>query len=181
MFHSILRLLLRRINSLIFRIIVLCKGGFIPLNCTIDIISLRSISVGHGFRLGINSRISVSHGAKLLLGSYVTTGHNFTLYCTLRVSIGDHCRIAHGVTIVDSKYLNPLASPRLYNQTESQPIIINSNTLIYTGAIVLLGVTIPHNSTVASYAIVHSGLDLKLPGLILGSRSQDEFRPYISS
>ena len=92
----------------------------------------------------------------------------------------DNCRLAHNVTISDSKYLDPLEDPRRYLSTVSLPIVIHKNTLVYAGAIILLNVTIPENSTVAAYSVVTSGINLTQPGTIFGSTPTCTFKPYRS-
>lgn len=178
MFFKLIRFFNRRLNSFIFRLYVLSNGGFIPFNTTLDFSSLRSVTVGRSLRMGAHSRLSVEIGGHLSLGSYITTGHNFTLYCKSSVTIMDNCRFAHNTTITDSKYIDQLSDPRSYDNQVSLPIHINKNTLVYTGAIILLGSTVPPNSTVAAYAVVNSSFKCVQPCIIFGSGPASGFKIY---
>jgi len=175
--NKLIPFLIRRYYSFVLRLRILLKAGYIPFSTTIDVYTLDCISFGRSVRIGAFSRITVDPGATLHIGSHVTTGRQLTLYCKESVYIGDNCRFAHSVTISDAKYKESTQDPRSYSCSLSAPITINSNCLIYTGAIILMGARIPAGSTVVAYALVTKSIDPDQPSIIYGSPRLTGFRP----
>ena len=53
MLYKISAFVVRRFNAFFLRLIVLSRGGFIPLNCIIDVPSLSNIYIGRNVRIGL--------------------------------------------------------------------------------------------------------------------------------
>lgn len=108
-------------------------------------------------RLGRDSLISggvivVGAGAVLDIGSQVYIGHFCNIRVQKRVAIGDQCKIAQFVSIVDHDY--DFRSIDWTHQFQVNEIAVGAQTMIGAGAVLLRGVTIAPRSIVPANLVL---------------------------
>lgn len=91
-------------------------------------------------------------GDEIHLGKNVFINQNCTLYDLGGLDIGDDVMIAPNVNIITAGH--PLAPSRRRTATIGDPITIERNVWIATGATIIGGVTIGENSVVAAGSVV---------------------------
>ncbi|MES2294524.1 MAG: hypothetical protein V4527_14570 [Pseudomonadota bacterium] len=108
-------------------------------------------------RLGKGSLVSggvvvIGPGAVLDIGDQVYIGHFCNIRVQERVTIGDGCKIAQFVSIVDHDY--DFRSSDWAHQFRVNEVVVGTQTMIGTGAILLRGVTIAPNSIVPANLVL---------------------------
>jgi len=97
---------------------------------------------------------------RLEIGNNSGVGHNCTFSVGKRITIGNNCRIAINVNMLDSPGHPMDPERRLASEAPDidsvRPITIGNNVWIGTGAVILPGVTIGDNSVISVGAIVMS-------------------------
>lgn len=107
----------------------------------------RNLSIAHG--------VVIRYPENLAVGSNVFLNRNTVVNARANITIGDDCIIGNGVVIDSGQhmYADP-AVPQRAQGMDNRPIVIGEDCIIYTGAIVLRGVTIGRGAIVAAGAIV---------------------------
>jgi acetyltransferase-like isoleucine patch superfamily enzyme len=108
--------------------------------------------------VGINkpSSIAVGDNAKLVIGN--NSGFSgVSIYCSLKIKIGNYCNIGGNVSIWDwdfhpMDYLDRRNSE--IRKIKSEPITINDDVFIGANSIILKGVTIGKNSIIGAGSVV---------------------------
>ena len=113
------------------------------LRCSGNIIFGKNVYIAPG---GI---IDVQHGACLIIGPNTYIGE----YCNIRVdktiTIGENCKIAQFVTIVDADYI--FAGKYIDHKSRNiSPVSIGNNVFIGVGSSILRGSYIANNSIIPS-------------------------------
>jgi acetyltransferase-like isoleucine patch superfamily enzyme len=140
----ITRWYLRKVNSM---------GKLLFTNKKPDIQNQGHISIGNLTRIWSNvnqCRLSVKKGGKLMIGSGCRI-NGPVIAVTNHVSIGNRCRIAPQVYIMDGDFHT--VEDRLA-EGESKPIIIEDDAWVATRSMVLKGVTIGKGAVVAAGSVV---------------------------
>jgi acetyltransferase-like isoleucine patch superfamily enzyme len=114
----------------------------------------------------LDGKISLSFAARfserpvLRIGSHTGINHGVSITVAKRVTIGEHCRIAPGVTIFDSPGhpTDPVArkAGKPPRDEDVRPVAIGDNVWIGRGATICPGVTIGEGSIVSLGAVVMS-------------------------
>ncbi|MCD9024062.1 DapH/DapD/GlmU-related protein [Cohnella silvisoli] len=96
------------------------------------------------------SSITVNKGAKLWVGDNVFFNYGLDIGCTKSIRIGSNSIIGPMVNMIDTNF-HPVD---IEDRSQSKDIVISDNVWIGRGAVILPGVTIGHNSVIASGSIV---------------------------
>ena len=94
-------------------------------------------------------RLEIGPKATLLIGNGTYLNRNTLIVCEDRVEIGENCRIAWDVNIMDSD-LHPIDETPIVNK----PVRIEDNVWIGCRSIILKGVTIGNGAVVAAGSVV---------------------------
>lgn len=111
------------------------------------------------FKLGKASSISrgaiviVSQGAELNIKPQTYIGEYSNIRCSYKIEIGENCKIAQFVTIVDSDY-NFKTKPLNFNSINKKEVIIGNDVFIGTGAVILRGVIVNNNSIISPNQVI---------------------------
>lgn len=99
-------------------------------------------------RLFYGADILLFSGAKMKIGDGSYINCNCNIRCKESITIGEHCAISHGFTVMDSDFhkLNGIKSIK--------PVVIGNNVWIGTRVTVLKGVTIGDGAVIAAGAVV---------------------------
>lgn len=142
---------------------------------------LRNIHLAAPGLVGARPSIRASNGGSVTIGSKLVTGDDVRLtsngvlsigddvffnsrsrvVCHERVTIGDHLRIAEGVSILDHEHGTVMRSGRLRisdDHFETAPITIGSGVVLGDKVTVLKGVTIGDNVIVGANSVVSRDL-----------------------
>jgi acetyltransferase-like isoleucine patch superfamily enzyme len=160
-------------------LILLARGQYYKLKYTVG-----NKNVQIGKRLKVRAKLSIKGPGKVIIGDDVYidgTSHAVTPWtnnkeaeiiignnvfvngarfgCSKRIEVGHHCILAD-CRILDTDFhsTNPLKrnDPEFI---ESAPIKIGNNVWIALGGVILKGVTIGDNSTVAAQSVVHNNVE----------------------
>lgn len=145
------------------------RGGvIIGQNCAIGRRKSGRI-IGHFYptKIYINDRT-----ANIIIGNNVNLNGAYIASRQL-VSIGDNCRIAAGVVIIDYNGHIVNSINRTIGQDSPQSIIIGNNVWIATNSIILKGTHIGDNCVVAAGSIVKGNFECNSiiqgnPGVVVG-------------
>lgn len=118
------------------------------------------IGVGAGCEVRDGTTLKVSSSAaKLAIGDQVKIGRGVAVHCHETVLISDLVTLADRVTLVDSLHdVDGSDTWTMDAALRTEPIRIERNVIIYTGAVIVLGTTIGSNSVVAANALVQAGI-----------------------
>lgn len=135
---------LRRVNK---------KGKIIFTNRKPDIQNSGHISIGNLTRIWSNvstCRLSVKKGGELIIGEGCRI-NGPVIAVTNKVIIGDRCRIAPQVYIMDGDFH---AVGNILENGKSNPVIIEDDAWVATRAMILKGVRIGKGAVVAAGSVV---------------------------
>jgi acetyltransferase-like isoleucine patch superfamily enzyme len=117
--------------------------------------------VFHG-KVSITFAARYTASPRLTIGDHSRVGHDNTMTVGRAITIGRYCRLASRVMIADSSGhpLDPEArqAGQAAPVEKVQPVTIEDNVWLCTGAIVLPGVTIGEGSVVAAGAVVRQSV-----------------------
>jgi acetyltransferase-like isoleucine patch superfamily enzyme len=114
-----------------------------------------------GATLELGPRVEIRRGTVLnLSGRFACAGGNIISYenvihCAESIELDAYASTNEYVSLIDSTHHHDGPHPFFYENVSSAPISIGRNTWICNKSSVLLGVTIGHNSVVASHAVVN--------------------------
>ena len=94
-------------------------------------------------------RLEIGPRATLLIGNGTYLNRNTLVVCEDRVEIGENCKIAWDVIIMDSD-LHPIDETPIVNK----PVYIEDNVWIGCRSIILKGVTIGYGAVIAAGSVV---------------------------
>jgi len=140
-------------------------GMEIGINSTIGKIyvpSPNSVKIGHnceirkGSSFWVQSPFNTQNG--IVVGDNTFLGEKIEFNCCGQIIIGNNCLIASNVIFVDSKHTF-FRSENIQDQPiDIQPIIVNDDVWIGSGAILLKGVTIGKGAIVGANSLVNKNI-----------------------
>jgi acetyltransferase-like isoleucine patch superfamily enzyme len=121
-------------------------------------LDLRGGSIRIGDRCLIHANAVLKSDGELILGDEVRVSFGTCLHCNERIELRDFAGLAECVTLVDSDHLaDGSDTPFMSQPIESEPILIDTNTFVARGAVVMRGARIGKNSVVAANSVVTRG------------------------
>lgn len=158
------------------RIATTCKGGSIKIgnNCIIGRSKSSSI-IGHFFPTKI---VVKEDDAKVTIGNN-TNLNGVYIASRKSVEIGNNCRIAAGVTILDHNGHLVNSCNRTYGQDNPKSVIIGNNVWLGTNCIVLKDTVIGDNCVVSCGSIIKGVFEPNSiiqgnPGVVVGNLPLNE-------
>ncbi len=147
-----------------------------PLTCRIKASLMRWRGARVGQSLKIWRDVWIDHFRSLSIGSDVTIGKGTIMLCIGEVQIGDRVMIGHGAQIISAGHRIPRRSELMrFSGLDAAPIVIEDDSWIGGGAIVLQGVTVGYGAVVAAGAVVTKDVEPYaivggVPAVQIGSR-----------
>lgn len=131
------------------------------INGTGDIVLKDNVRISGKIGVAFNSKIFSSRS--LVIGSNTFVGHNCSFSIAQKISIGQHCYLAGGVSIMDNDghpldYLDRRNNCTV-NKNAVKSVLIGNDVWIGKGATILKGVTIGDRAIIGSGAIVVKDID----------------------
>ena len=132
-----------------------------PVSCSVkrSLLRFRGATVGRSVKIWRG--VWVDDYRRLQIGDNVTLGRSVMLVCGGTVIIGENCMVGHGAQIISGGHRIPPLSSResmRFSGSEEAPIVVERDSWIGAGAIVLPGVTIGQGAVVAAGAVVAKDL-----------------------
>ncbi len=134
--------------------------------------------------ISIGNQVVVKEGAKIcpcnerssvFIGDRTTIGYHTFIFASENIKIGNDCLIAPFVYIVDSDHGINREIPINQQPNQTDPIIIEDDVWIASGAKILKGVTIHQGAVIAAGAIVNQDVPAYsivggMPAKVIGER-----------
>jgi acetyltransferase-like isoleucine patch superfamily enzyme len=138
----------------------IAKGGLLTVGIKYNGPSRAWIEVKRGGTFRVEGRahlmrgtsVEIAHDAILSIGDDTFLNENTKIVCNTRISIGNHCAISWGNTIIDSDMHYLIKSN--VKQEKMSPVRIGNHVWTGMNVTVLKGVTIGDHSVVAAGSIV---------------------------
>ena len=143
------------VSTGLLRNVALSPPGLVGAHPSIRVTGGGSITVGARLVTGDDVRLA-SNGV-LRIGDDVFFNNRSRVVCHERITIGDHLRIAEGVSILDHEHGTQMRNGRLEisdDHFETAPITIGSGVVLGDKVTVLKGVTIGDNVIVGANSVV---------------------------
>lgn len=135
--------------------ITIGAGSKIAIGCKLNIGRGASLTIGSHSYIGTDSKIIVHNNAELSIGNNCYISFGSVISSNSYVHIGDNCSIAHYVTIIDTNKVFSDINTLIKSQGAiSNPIFIDEDNWIATGAVVLAGVSVGRHCVIAANAVV---------------------------
>lgn len=129
----------------------------------------KNIVIGDNVTLGRNVVFEIENEGKLVLGNNVLLADNILLSTTSEIRIGDWSAIAENVSIRGSFHEMKKDQPYRLQGNVSEPIILEEDTGIGAGSVVLMGVTVPKGAFIGSNSTVVKNIELVPYGIYGGN------------
>jgi acetyltransferase-like isoleucine patch superfamily enzyme len=120
-------------------VVFMFKGGTIELG--------RGVEIRRGTTLNVSGRFSCA-------GGNVISYYNL-IHCASSITLDIYASTNEYVSIIDSTHHHDGPNEFFYENVSAAPIAIGRNSWICNKSSVLMGVTVGHNSVVASHAVVN--------------------------
>jgi acetyltransferase-like isoleucine patch superfamily enzyme len=121
-------------------------------------IELRGGSIHVGERCMVHDHAVLQSDGELVLGEDVRVSYGSCLHCSERIELGAHSTLAANVTIADCSHTaDGTDAPTMTTPLVKDPVLIEQNVWITSGAVVLMGTRIGRNSVVAANSLVRGG------------------------
>jgi len=163
-----------------------CKGRFLKIylvlhGCKVGkglkcvgfpkmwIIPKRNIVIGNNVTLGKNVIFEIGHEGKLILGNNILLAHNILFSTITEIRLEDWSGIAENVSVRGSFHQLKRGGPYQLQESVSAPIILEEDTGIGAGCVVLMGVTIPKGVFIGSNSTVVKNVELIPYGIYGGN------------
>jgi acetyltransferase-like isoleucine patch superfamily enzyme len=130
---------------------------------------LRSGRISIGSDCDIRDGVWLKSDGELLLGDHIPIAQYSAIHCTERIEFADYVGLAERVTVLDSDHGFDGSDVYFREQTTYvEPTIVERNTFIAAGAVVLRGSRIGANCLIAANAVVRGG-DYESGSLLAGA------------
>lgn len=129
----------------------------------------KNIEIGNNVTLGRMVTFEISESGKLTLGNNVLLADNILLSTISEIKIGDWSAIAENVSIRGSFHEMKKNEKYRLQGNISQPIILEEDTGVGAGCIILMGVTIPKGVFIGSNSTVVKSVKLAPYGIYGGT------------
>ncbi|MDT8411276.1 MAG: acyltransferase [Vicingaceae bacterium] len=149
-----------------------CKVGK-KLKClqfpTFRAIPKKNITIGNNVTIGKNVAFEIDNEGKLIFEDNVLIADNILLSTLTSIRLGKWSAIAENVSIRGSFHEMKKDQPYRLQGNISEPIIIEEDTGIGAGCVVLMGVTIPKGAFIGSNSLVTKNDELEEYGIYGGN------------
>lgn len=112
------------------------------------------VTLGDYCRLGRDVYFETKEGGRIILGDHVTVNNGTMITSYSEVRIGDHCLIGEYVSIRDANHGTAPGEPMRLQDHDTAPIVIEGDSWIARGCVVLKGVRIGTGAVVAANSVV---------------------------
>lgn len=129
----------------------------------------KNITIGNNVTIGRNVTFEIGQEGKLELGNNVLLADNVLLSTISEIRIGDWAAIAENSSIRGSFHKMKKDKPYRLQGNVSEPIIIEEDTGIAAGCVVLMGVTIPKGVFIGANSTVIKNTELVPYGIYGGT------------
>jgi acetyltransferase-like isoleucine patch superfamily enzyme len=119
----------------------------------------RRLLIGEACEFRDNVTLKTSRpGSELLIGNQVRLGRGVEVHCNERVQIDDRVTIAERASILDLYHdVDGSDAWSMEQPVRTEPVHIETNVMLFCGAIVLHGAHLGRNSIVAANAVLPGG------------------------
>jgi len=128
-----------------------------------------NITIGNNVTIGRNVTFEIGHEGKLVMGDNVLLADNILLSTISEIRIGNWSAIAENSSVRGSFHEMKKDQPYRLQGNVSAPIIIEEDTGIAAGCVVLMGVTIPRGVFIGSNSTVLKSTELVPYGIYGGT------------
>jgi acetyltransferase-like isoleucine patch superfamily enzyme len=120
----------------------------------------RNINLGPNVYVKHSARLCpCNEEAKIMIGSRTTIGYNTLIFASGSISIGSDCMIAPNVYLVDSDHGTELGQKMNIQANVVEPITVEDDVWIGTGAVILKGTHIAEGCVIAANSVVKGRLE----------------------
>ncbi len=126
---------------------------FPRFNCTVFKCEGRLYLGKHSY-IGRGSVLVISKDATLRIGKDTYIGEYSNIRVDNQVSIGNNCKIAQFVTIVDGDY-DFTIKPLSFNNRKNSPVYIGDDVFIGSGSVILRGSYVKDNNIISANSVVN--------------------------
>jgi len=124
------------------------ESGVLAFHC-------ENISIGNRVYIGHNTIIKAYYKNEMIIGEGTWVGQNCFFHSAGRIEIGKNVGIGPSVKILTSNHINDfMEQPVLHNPIEFKKVVIEDNSDIGVGSILLPGVVIGEGAIVGAGAVV---------------------------
>tara|TARA_B100000809_G_scaffold46738_1_gene41147 strand:- start:12795 stop:13367 length:573 start_codon:yes stop_codon:yes gene_type:complete len=129
----------------------------------------QNITIGNDVTIGRSVTFEIGHEGKLVIGNNVLLADSVLLSTISEIRIGNWAAIAENSSIRGSFHKMKKNQPYRLQGNVSEPIIIEEDTGIAAGCVVLMGVTIPKGAFIGSNSTVIKNIELVPYGIYGGT------------
>lgn len=129
----------------------------------------KNIVIGDHVTLGRDVVFEIGHEGKLTIGNHVLLADHILLSTISEIKIGDWAAIAENVSVRGSFHEMKKDQPYRLQGNVSEPIVLEEDTGIGAGCVVLMGVTVPKGAFIGSNSTVVKNTELVSYGIYGGS------------
>lgn len=121
------------------------------------------LNIGQGVRIDAGAHILVGENGLLEIGNDVYIGKRNVIAANQKISIGPHCLLAHGVTIIDTnhRYQDPNVLISAQGE-ESGGISLDSDIWVAANAILVSGTILGRHCVVGAGSVVNKAFGSNL-------------------
>jgi acetyltransferase-like isoleucine patch superfamily enzyme len=114
-----------------------------------------TIEIGSNVYVGHRAILKGYHKGSMVIGDHVWIGQNAFLHSAGGIVIGNRVGIGPGVTVLTSSHADEsIRVPILFSDLEFAPVVVEEDSDLGVGAIVMPGVTVGRGSQIGAGAVV---------------------------
>lgn len=129
----------------------------------------KNITIGNNVTIGKNVTFEIGNEGKLIFDDNVLIADNILLSTLTLIRLGKWSAIAENVSIRGSFHEMKKDQPYRLQGNISEPIIIEEDTGVGAGCVILMGVTIPKGTFIGSNSLVTKNDELEEYGIYGGN------------
>jgi acetyltransferase-like isoleucine patch superfamily enzyme len=132
------------------------KGNSVMFDSVVHLMRYpRNIRLGSNVYLKFNARLCpCNETAEIAIGNRTTIGYNTLVFASESIKIGKDCMIAPNVYLVDSDHGSELGTNMNAQANVVDPIVVEDDVWIGTGAVILKGARIAKGCIIAANSVV---------------------------
>lgn len=121
-------------------------------------LKLRSGAIRIGWHSHVREFSVLKSKGELTIGEWVEMSYLTTIHCEERIELADWVGITDRVTIVDSEHTLDGSDEHFFHRpVRVEPVLIDRNTFVATGAVISAGSRIGRNAAVGAGAVLTGG------------------------